>query len=333
MPRTSKQRRDRKRLARMRDRAPRAPTTATLDSLEFATVFRVQGGRQLLGMAAVGYDCDGKCIEEGIAPSILGIGRDKASKLMQKAQEAQLIQARKEALRVKRGTRQTRNILEAFDSGDLRWVRLDDDLATAKISLVNGEFVTGQQLKSYLVGSSDLSEPPLNRAVNQVVCFRGDNMRFYVGEETYDENSEATFVPLHENGDPITYPSREVAERSILLKVEQGEVERLQNRIVGDIHARMDKKLRVWETDSADAMFEEYTPQVKISDQYQRVSPPVKYTSDRETGEIVIATRTRPQDGADIDFRVTARIGAKRTLRVDPAIQDRLSQNRADFSE
>lgn len=336
MPRTKKQRRERKRLARNRDRAPHSvpPMTTDLDSLEFSAVFRVQGGRQhLFGMGTVAaFDCNGKRVQKGITPSILGIERDKASKLMQKAKEAQLIQARKEALRVKRGTRQTRNILEAFDSGDLQWVRRDDDLASAKITLPNGEqFVTGQQLKSYLVGTSDLDEQPLNRAVNQVICFRGDDMRFYVGEETYDENSEATFAPLHEDGRPITYPSREVAERSILLKVEQGEVERLQDRIVGDIHARMDKKLRVWETGNADAMFEEFTPEVKVSDQYQRVSPPVKYSPDRETGEIGIAARVRPQEGAAIDFRVTARVGAKRTLRVDQSVQDRLSQNRADF--
>lgn len=330
MPRSSKQRRERKRLARNRDRAPHSVPShaADLDSLEFSAVFRVQGGQRHLGMRAVGYDCNGKRVGRGIVDHFLSIERDKASKLMQNAEEAVAIQARKEALRVKRGNRQTRSILEAFDSGDLRWVRCDDDLATAKISLPNGEvFVTGQQLKTYLVGSSDLNEPPLNRAVNQVICFRGDDMRFYVGEETYDD-SEATFAPLHEDGYPITYPSREVAERSILLKVEQGEIERLQDRIVGDIHKRMDCKLRLWKTDGADAMFEEYTPEVKVSDQYQRVSPPVKYTSDRETGEIVIATRVRPQDGADL--QVTAQVGAKRSLRVDPLVENQLSQNRAD---
>jgi hypothetical protein len=333
MPRTKKQRRERKRQARNRDRALRGvrSLTADLDSLEFSTVFRVENGRKLLGMVAVGYDSDGKRVEHGTIPNILSIGRDKASKLMEKAKDAQLVQARREALRVKRETRQTRNILESFDKGDLQWVRRDDDLGTATISLPSGEqFVTCQQLKSYLVGSSDLNEPPVNRGVNQVVCFRGDDMRFYVGEETYDENSDAKFAPLNEKGRPVTYPSRESAERSILLAIEHGEIERLENRIVGNIHARMDKKLRVWETDGADAMFEEYTPKVEISDQYQRVSPPVKYTSDRVTGKVAIAPRIRPQDGADIDFRVTARVGAKRTLRVDPAVQDRLSQNRAD---
>lgn len=331
MPRTSKQRRERKRLARNRDRAPHSVPSLTteLDSLEFSAVFRVKGGRHLLGMAAVGYDCNGRRVKQGIIPDILGIGRDKASKLMQKAKEAQLIQARKEALRVKRGNRQTRNILEAFDSGDLRWVRRDDDLATATIQLADGgEFVTCQQLKSYLVGSSDLDRDPLNEARNQVVCFRGDDMRFYVGEETYDENSEGTFVALHEDGDPITYPSREVAERSILLKVEQGEIERLENRVVGDIHKRMSQKLRLWETDNGDEMFEEYTPEVRVSDQYQRVSPPVKYSPDRKTGEIRIASRVRPQDGADL--RVTAHVGARQSLRLDPLVENQLSQNRAD---
>lgn len=336
MPRTKKQRRDRKRLARNRDRASlRAPALTTeLDSLEFSAVFRVQGGRSHLGMQAVAFDCNGKRVQGGITPSILGIERDKASKLMKKAKEAQLIQARKESLRVKRGNRQTRNILEAFDSGDLRWVRRDDDLAVAKIALADGsEFATCQRQKSYLVGSSDLKRDPLNEAQNQVVCFRGDDMRFYVGEETYDENSQGTFVPLNEDGCPITYPSREVAERSVLLKIEQGEIERLENRIVGDIHKRMGKRLRLWETDKADGMFEEYTPEVRVSDQYQRVSPPVKYTFDRVTEKTAIAARVRPREGVAIDFRVTAHVGARRTLRVEPAVQDRLSQNRADFAE
>ncbi len=302
MPRTKKQRRERVRLARKRDRGINPLSVAeALDSLEFSTVFRVQGGRRLLGAPAIAFDCNRRRVGKAIVPAILDIGRDKASKLMQRAEEAVAILARKETARAKRGNRQVRNVLEAFDSGVLQWVRYDAD--------------TNQQ-KSLLVGSSDLNRPPLNAGVNQIVCFRGDDYRFYVGEETFDDDSEATFTPLSQDGRPITYPSREVAERSILLACEQGEIERLTDRIVPDIHKRIGKKLRLWEKgESADATFEEYAPDLIVTDQRQRIT-----TQN-------LAVRVCPKDG---EGAFEAPRDAKQSLRVSSLVEIQLSQNSAD---
>ena len=314
-------RRARQKAARLRGRAFKGVIqhAEVIDSLEFAAVFLVAGGRQNVGMPAVAYDCDLRLVDKGIAPSILGIGRDKATEFMRLSEEAVLIQARKYELRVKRGNRQARAVLEAFDSGDLRWVRMDSDDDTATIKLPGAEeFAVCQQLKSYLVGSSDLTDtPPLNEGVNQVVCFRGDDKRFYVGEETFDENSQATFVPLNEDGRSITYPSEKSAHRAMLIACESGEVERLSGRIVSDVHKRMHRMLRSWKQgEVAGAAYEEFTPETQISDRRERVT----------TSSSAARVRLRMAD----DLQYVADVGARQKLRIKPLTEIQLVQNRVD---
>lgn len=318
-------------LRRLRQQAARLLTrafkgeghsSAILDPVEFAAVFLANGGRRNVGMAAVAYDCDLERVDKGIAmhrvPNMLEIGTDKATEFCRMAEEQLAIQVRKDDLRVKRGNRQAQAVLEAYDSGELRWRRMDSDDDTAMMMMPDGrEIPVCQQLKSYLVGSSDLDSPPLNAGVKQVVCFRRDDGRYYVGEETYDEDSQAIFVPLHEGNKLFTYPSEEAAHRSVLAAIEFGEVERLDDRIVGDVHTRMSKKLRVWKRgDDAKAAYEFFTPEAQVSDERQRVT-----TSNT-------AERVRPR--TDGDLQHVADVGAKQSLRDEPLAEFQLANNRVD---
>jgi len=255
---------------------------------------------------------------------MLDICRDKATEFMRMAEEALAVQALKDSLRVKRGTRQAKAVIEAYDSGELRWRRMDSDDDTAMMMMPDGcEIPICQQLKSYLVGSSDLDEAPLSRGLNQVVCFRRDDKRWYVGDETYDEDSDsqAIFVPLQgpsRDGKRIvvyTYPSEDSAQRAILAAIELREIERLDDRLVGDVNARIDKKLRVWARDGeASELFEAFSPPTRIDDSCQRITTPKT------------AARVRPR----IDDLQTADVGAKQKLRVEPLTEIQLTQNRVD---
>ncbi len=313
MPRTNKnrnssaQRWNRQKAAKLRDDTLTGIGQRIIcDSLEFAGLFLVAGGRASIGPETIvrAYDLHGRRVRNGIVPAILSIDRDKASKLMARAKDAVTIQERKESLRVARGTKQTKHILEAFDSGALKWCRTDSDL------------VAGQQCKSVLVGSSDLDSPPTAEWSKMVVCFRGDNGRQYVGEETFD-GTNTTLDLLRQDGEPITYPDEKAAHRSIMAAIELGEIERLSDRIVPDVHARMDNTLLAWERgEKANAMFEQYEPEITVSTERQRVSKP----ND--------AVRVRPRDAADSQYSV--RVGKQRSLRVQPLAEIQLAQNRAD---
>jgi len=313
MPRKNQKRsRSAKRWNRTKAAKMRAGTLAGIsqrivcDSLEFATLFLVAGGREKIGPGVIAraYDAHGRKVRGAIVPAMLSIERDKASKLMAKAKDAVTIQERKESLRVKRGAKQTRRILEHFDSGVLRFARVDCDL------------IAGQSLKSVLVGSSDLDSPPTAEWSNMVVCFRGDDGRFYMGGETFD-GAEYTLDLLEENGEPISYPSEKAAQRSMLASIELGEIERLCDRVTPDVTARMSKRLIAWERgEKANARYEQFQPEIAISSEHQRVSKP----ND--------AARVRPRDAADSQY--SARIGKKRSLRVQPLAEIQLAQNRTD---
>lgn len=289
------------------------------ESLEFASLFLVAGGRAKIGPEIIvrAYDLHGRRIRgRGIVPAILSVERDKASKLMAKAKDAIAIQERKESLRLKRGLKQDEKILRTFDSGVLGFCNVNSDL------------IAGQQRKSILVGSSDLDSPPMAEWSNMVVCFRGDDGRYYVGEESFD-GTETSLDLLVEDGEPITYPSQEAAHRSTLTAIETGEIERLVDHITPPTTARLKRSLIVWKSgEQANAMFESYTPAVEVSDQRQRISTPVKRIEDATTGELYIADRVRPRDAADSQYSV--RVGKKRSLRVQPLAEIQLAQNRAD---
>jgi len=71
-----------------------------IDSMEYACLFTIVGGREVIGPGIVrAFDMHGRKPGKAVTPNLLQIGRDKAGKLMAQAVDAAAIRQIREDLR------------------------------------------------------------------------------------------------------------------------------------------------------------------------------------------------------------------------------------------
>ncbi|KKK72102.1 hypothetical protein LCGC14_2907250, partial [marine sediment metagenome] len=139
--------------------------------MEYACLFTVIGGRTLIGPGIVrAFDRHGQKPGEAVAPNMLQIGRDKASKLMARARDAEAIRQIREDLREERKQTQVNRLMSAAGRDAFGWYRQD---------------VPDQKLRSVLCGSNN-GKDPSRESDSLVVCFKAGDGRYYVAEETWD---------------------------------------------------------------------------------------------------------------------------------------------------
>jgi len=210
-----------------------------LDSIEFATTFLIPGGREVLeGCSWVAFDRNGNQPSEPICHKWLSIGRDKASKLMAYAAQAEAIKLIRERMREERSQLQVQRVLAAHDRGTLAWRAQRD--------------VSDQQMRSILVGSSGAD--PTVKSDGLVVCYRTDSGHYQIATETWDgrwsepdENGVrhrvgVTLDPM----DDVAFIDERSAQRSFMLAVRSGEMPGFDQ--VDPMYVRyMADRLRQWE--------------------------------------------------------------------------------------
>lgn len=238
-------RRENKARQRARWRADKAATariasesnTHVLDSVEYGAVFLVRGGREHIGECLwVARDSRGKAPNKPVVDGILGITRDKASKLMAFAETARAIRVIRENLREERKQKQVARILQAHDRGVLSWQRQE---------------VPDQAMRSVLVGSS--KGCPEAKSDSLVVCFRQDG-RYIIATETwggvYSLERERVGVELEVMED-VSFHDEKEAQRAFMFAIRMGEqpgFEATDPAFAG----RMADRLLSWEHDGRD---------------------------------------------------------------------------------
>lgn len=221
-----------------------------VDSLEFASLFTVVGGRAKIGDAIVrAFDCNGRRPRSAVAPRILDIERDKASKLMAKARDAAAIRRAKEKLRQEQKQSQIDDLLTAYEHNLFVWRRQE---------------VPDQKLRSVLVGSN-AGKDPTRESDSLVICFKADDGRYYIGEETWhggwstaDGNGFRERIDVcidvlqNDDGTLLTFADESEAHRAIKLAAHMGELERFEDQKSADYVRRHADRLRIWHHDDHD---------------------------------------------------------------------------------
>lgn len=245
-----------------------------LDSLEFLCAFRIVGGLDSIDQDAVirVYDSDGnrvaltttatvteECIEHrmfgaevgavvessaAVVPDILlGIGRDKASLLMRSAADAEARRQILENLRDAKRQAQVSALLVATRRNAFGWYRQE---------------MPDQNLRSILLGSNN-GKDPTSESDSLVVCFKTDDGRYHVAEETWDGSwsepdkdgfRERVGVQISEL--PITFHDEHEAQRAVVFAAKAGQLERFEDRRDASHMHRIAARLRAWEHEGQD---------------------------------------------------------------------------------
>lgn len=215
-----------------------------IDSMEFACLFTVIGGRDPIGPGIVrAFDMHGRRPGKAVAPNILQIGRDKASKLMAKARDAEAIRQIREDQREERKQLQVNRLMAAIDRDAFGWYRQE---------------VPDQKLRSVLAGSNN-GKDPTRESDNLVVCFKGDDGRYHVAEETWDgswsnadEHGHRERVGVNLDSLDITFHDEHEAQRALVFAAKAGELERFADREDASHFHRIAARLRAWEHQGQD---------------------------------------------------------------------------------
>ena len=240
----------RNRAAQARYRAlgtdPRNPNhqRIELDSMEFACLFTVIGGRDPIGPGIVrAFDAHGQKPGQAVAPNLLQIGRDKASKLMARARDAAAIRQIREDQREEGKQMQVNRLMAAVDRDAFGWYRQE---------------VPDQKLRSVLCGSNN-GKDPTRESDSLVVCFKADDGRYHIAEETWDGSWSAPDadgyrerVGVNLDSLPITFHDEHEAQRALIFAAKAGELERFADREDATHMHRIAARLRVWEHQGQD---------------------------------------------------------------------------------
>lgn len=255
MPRKHKREASKKRRARWRANAQNRPGSDAnhlridLDSMEFACVFTVEGGRkEHIGSDSIyqAFDRHGRRAGRAVAPNVLQIGRDKASKLMARARDAaflaQLRQGTREEMRSKN---QANALAMAENAHSTSWIRQD---------------VPDVQMRSILVIDGEHEK-------SRLVCFRSENPdhadRYVAALEKWDgewsaadETAERVGVSLDYlddgEGNVSTFNSPRDAQREIRLSLAMGELAFMPGALDSDYLTRFASRLECWEHEGRD---------------------------------------------------------------------------------
>jgi len=238
-----------------------------LEPLEFACLFTVEGGRDKIGDAFVrAVDRFGRRPGKPVAPRILDIERDKASKLMAYADDAETLRLLRMGLRDERSQRQSAKLLSAFERNAVGWYRQD---------------VPDQTQRSILMGTN--GGDPERSSDGTVVCFKLDSEtagqydlpecgKYAIAREYWDggwsvpdadghrERVGVSLDVLEHDGHVLTFRDKDEAQRAFMLAIDECTSSEDDDdpmsefsdiRDAGRIESQA-RKLRVWERNGTD---------------------------------------------------------------------------------
>lgn len=247
-----------------------------LDPFEFQGLFTVEGGREKIG--DIRYTAIDRCgkragikfgREHGIAvaPSILDIGRDKASKLMEQAADAVAIRDARERMRGERLAKRVNRLLAAHDRGAVGWYRQE---------------VPDQNQRTILMGTNH-GKDPLIESAGMVVAVKTEDGDHLIGREFWsggwsvpDSNGQrerlgVTMDYVDDDGVPKSFYSKKEAESALLFAVDEGATLTFGSGVelaFGEIqnHDRIEaqaRRLKAWEKNGVDMKEAYCRPQPK----------------------------------------------------------------------
>lgn len=239
----------RQRAAKARDRAlgidPNDPYhfRIDLDSMEFACLFTVIGGRAPIGPGSIrAINMHGQEAGKAVAPNLLQIGRDKAAELMARAIDAEQIRQVREDQREEKKQNQVQAIMAATDRDLLGWRRQE---------------VPDQKLRSVLCGSN-AGKDPTRESQSLVICYKEDG-RYRVAEETWDGSWSDADADGHRervgvslDSLPISFHDEKEAQGSVIFHAKAGGLERFEDRRDDTHRKRIAARLRSWESHGTD---------------------------------------------------------------------------------
>jgi len=213
--------------------------------MEYACLFTIVGGREVIGPGIVrAFDMHGRKPGKAVTPNLLQIGRDKAGKLMAQAVDAAAIRQIREDLREEKKQTQVNRLMSAVARDAFGWYRQE---------------VPDQSLRSILVGSNG-DHDPTRESDSLVVCYKSDDGRYHIAEETWDgewseEDADGSRERIGVDLDPlldekereITFHDEHEAQAAITFAAKGGELERFADREDATHMHRIADRLRAWE--------------------------------------------------------------------------------------
>ncbi len=272
-----------------------------LDSTEFQSLFAVEGGHKKIGdIQHKAINCFGKRpgIKFGgvygiaVAPSILDIERDKASKLMAQAADAVAIREARERMREEGVAKRVNRLLSAHDRGATGWYRHEvpdqdqrtilmgtnhgkDPLIESAGMIVTVKTETGDHLIGREFWTGGWSAPDENgqrERLGVVVDFAGDPPKL-------DENGKPK-----DNGWPSSFHSKKEAQAALLYAIDEGAKLEFVSGAKLDFkeiqsHDRIEaraSRLKAWEKNGVD-----------MKEAYCRNRPPAPKSKTPNEGKLV----------------------------------------------
>lgn len=247
-----------------------------LDSTEFQSLFAVEGGHKKIG------DIQHKAINRfgrrpgvkfggvyglAVAPSILDIERDKASKLMAQAADAVAIREARERMREERLAKRVNRLLSAHDRGAVGWY---------------SQVVPDQDQRTILMGTNH-GKDPLVESAGIIVTVKTEDGDHLIGREFWtggwsapDENGQRERLGvavdyLDDEGAPLSFHSKKEAQDALLFAIDEGATLTFESGVELDFkeiqnHDRIEaraSRLKSWEKNGVD-----------MKEAYSRKRPP-----------------------------------------------------------
>lgn len=216
-----------------------------LDSVEFACLFTIIGGRTAIGPGVVhAVDQHGRPVGKAVAPNIMDmVDRSDIAKISARWNDVEQIAAVKERQREERKQMQVNRLMCAVDREAFGWYRQE---------------VPDQTMRSVLVGSNNGKDPTL-KSDALLVCYRGEDGRYHVSEERWDgswslpdQDGHRERVGVNLDSLPITFHDEHEAQTAITFAAKMGELPRFENRIDHQWVARFAERTQRWDRNGVD---------------------------------------------------------------------------------
>ena len=260
-----------------------------LDSMEFHGAFTVESGDDKIGgIRYRAFDRSGKRPgiafggKHGIAvsPSMLEIGRDKASKLMAQAADAVAIREARERMREEGLAKRVNRLLSAHDRGAVGWYRQE---------------VPDQDQRSIFMGTNH-GKDPLIQSSGMLITVKTVTGDYHIGREFWaggwsapDENGQRERLGVEvdyvdDDGAPISFRTKKEAQDALLFAIDEGAALTFKSGAELDFkeiqnHDRIEARagrLKAWEKNGVD-----------MKEAYSRARPPAPKAKTTNGGKIV----------------------------------------------
>jgi hypothetical protein len=184
-----------------------------LESTEFALLFTVEGGQEIIGTELVqAFDAQGLKMGTAIAPSLQGLDRGKVAIMSARWEDVEALTVAREQIREERSQMQYQRLMKAYADNTVGWFRHE---------------VPDLEQRAILMGTNHGKDPTIETG-RALVCYKVED-HYVVSAETWDggwsapnENGERERLGVIQDVvEGITFHSKKEAQEAVLFAVDE----------------------------------------------------------------------------------------------------------------